>query len=62
MPALKTTQVLPAGQDVVDHHIEDLYISVGQDLYHFNSFDLHISSTVQQKYFDQIVGTFKFSQ
>lgn len=58
---LKTKEVLSPGQDVVNHNQWDLYISVGQDLYHFSSFDLHISSVEQQKYFDQIVSTFKFT-
>ncbi len=41
---LKTTEVLPPGQDIVAHHAYNLYLSVGQDLYRFSSFDLHISS------------------
>lgn len=57
---LKMAKVLPPGQDVVDHHIYDVYLSVGQDLYHFSSFDLSISRIDQQNYFNQILSTFKF--
>lgn len=60
MSGLKMTKTLPAGQDVKDHHIYDVYLAIGQDLYHFHSFDLHISQQDQQKYFDQILSTFKF--
>ncbi len=58
---LKMAAILPRGQDTVDHHILKLYLSVGQDLYQFSSIDLHITSADQQKYFSQIISTFKFT-
>lgn len=60
-PTLKTTQIIPPGQDTKDHHLYAVYIPLDQDLYVFNSFDLHISAEEQQKYFDQILSTFKFT-
>lgn len=58
---LRTSKVLPPGQDVKNHNVLDVYLPVGQDLYHFSSFDLHISTPEQQKYFDQILSTFTFA-
>lgn len=55
--ALKTQQVLPPGQDVVNRNIWNVYITSGQDLYKFSLFQWQDD---QGKIFDQILSTFKF--
>ena len=61
-PALEAKGVLPPGEVAGNHNDWSTYISYGNDLYFFYSFDLHISSVDQQKYYDQILSTFKFTQ
>ncbi|HVZ12176.1 MAG TPA: hypothetical protein VG965_04045 [Patescibacteria group bacterium] len=60
--SLETKEVWPPGQDVVNHNNWAIYIADGQDLYGFYSFDLHIKAADQEKYFDQIASTFKFTK
>ena len=61
-PALKTHLLAYSEQYGEDRQYYNLYIEAGSDLYNFGSTDINISQADQQKYFNQILSTFKFTQ